>query len=580
VCVDQVSVQPMRILFLHSEDAAQSGAWPKMRWDQVIDLGISGAHTYERWGEFFQCPVSDLGFQRIDPGPVRNALGAGLGFLLDDHGIDWWEVISMQYVQQIYRIVALQELVSNISAQDEVFVSRLGLDSRVLEILLGRPISCFSHGAGFSQKLGHLYNRSRQLTYSQIKQICWDKYDENHRIRALLAPEKVCGKNPAILLPTAYVNVTRTALAYAETLRGNNFLLVTARSSGCAKTLPENVDQTNLASYAQNQIDAREYGELCARWKDLRGRLCSHPVMAALLMSGAADSFEGGLRKWLAVRNAWINVLDSEPVEGVLSCDDVNPYTHIPGFLAKKRGITWISAHHGALDGQYIFKQSRADFLLTKNEMERDYLVRVCRVPEDRTRMAAPIIKEPDGCQKFNSSIVFFSEDYEASGGRTEEFYLDVLPPLLKLAKVHGKELILKLHPAESLRDRRRILKRVLLRDERRGLRMVDGPLTEELMDKIWFGCTVISTAALDCAIRGIPVFLCGWLENWPFGYLEQFAAHGVGIKLSCPDEIPQIPCLLESFELKQAGKFQQPVRLESWQEIISETLPTPIQVA
>jgi hypothetical protein len=128
----------MRILFLHSEDAAQSGAWPKMRWDQVIDLGISGAHTYERWGEFFQCPVSDLGFQRIDPGPVRNALGAGLGFLLDDHGIDWWEVISMQYVQQIYRIVALQELVSNISAQDEVFVSRLGLDSRVLEILLGR----------------------------------------------------------------------------------------------------------------------------------------------------------------------------------------------------------------------------------------------------------------------------------------------------------------------------------------------------------------------------------------------------------------------------------------------------------
>ena len=101
------------------------GPGPRMRWDQVIDLGISGAHTYELWGEFFQCPVADLGFQRTASGPVRNALGAGLGFLLDDHGIDWWEVISMQYVQQIYRIVALQELVSNISSQDEVFVSRL-----------------------------------------------------------------------------------------------------------------------------------------------------------------------------------------------------------------------------------------------------------------------------------------------------------------------------------------------------------------------------------------------------------------------------------------------------------------------
>ena len=194
--------------------------------------------------------------------------------------------------------------------------------------------------------------------------------------------------------------------------------------------------------------------------------------------------------------------------------------------------------------------------------------------------MAAPIIKAPDGRKKCKSSIVFFSEDYEVSGARSEEFYLDVLPPLLKLAKVHGKDLVVKLHPAESVRDRRRILKKVLSPDERRELRMVNGPLTEELIEKMWFGCTVISTAALDCAMRGIPVFLCGWLENWPFGYLEQFAAYKVGIKLSHPREIAQIPRLLESFELKQEQKFQQPVRLESWQEIISETLPAPIQVA
>jgi hypothetical protein len=568
----------MRILFLHSEDAAQSGAWTTMRWDHVIDLGISGANTYERWGEFFQCPVADLGFQRIASGPVRNALGAGLGFLLDDHGIDWWGVISMQYVQQIYRIVALQKLVSNMSAADEVFVSRLGFDSRVLENLLGRPIPSFSQGARFSQKLGHLYDLSRQLTYSQIKQISWDKYDEKHRIRALLAPKKVRCKNPVILLPTAYVNVTRTALAYAETLRGNNFLLVSARSSGWAKTLPGNVEQADLASYAQSQIDAREYGGLCARWKDLRGRLRSHPVMAALFVSGAADSFDGALRKWLAVRNAWINVLDTEPVDGVLSCDDVNPYTHVPGLIAKSRGVAWVSAHHGALDGQYVVKQSRADLLLAKSEMERDYLVRACKVPEDRIRVAAPIIKAPDGCEKCKSSIVFFSEDYEASGARSEEFYLEVLPPLLKLAKVHGKELVVKLHPAESLRDRRRILKKVLARDERRKLHILAGPLTDELMRKIWFACTVISTAAVDCAMRDIPVFLCGWLENWPFGYLEQFAVYGVGIKLSHPGEIAKIPHLLESFELQQEQKFQQPVRLKSWQEI--ETSPAPVQVA
>jgi hypothetical protein len=108
---------------------------------------------------------------------------------------------------------------------------------------------------------------------------------------------------------------------------------------------------------------------------------------------------------------------------------------------------------------------------------------------------------------------------------------------------------------------------------------MMDGPLTEELMEKIWFGCTVVSTAALDCAMRGVPVFLCGWLENWPFGYLEQFATYRVGVKLSHPDEIAQIPGLLES-ELKQAQTFRHSIRTESWQEMVSGQLPVPIQVA
>ena len=109
---------------------------------------------------------------------------------------------------------------------------------------------------------------------------------------------------------------------------------------------------------------------------------------------------------------------------------------------------------------------------------------------------------------------------------------------------------------------------------------MIDGPLTEELMEEIWFGCTVVSSTALDCAMRGIPVFLCGWLENWPFRYLEQFAAYRVGMKLSHPDEIAQIPRLLETFEPNETHTFQQTIRTESWQEILSGQSPAPIQVA
>jgi hypothetical protein len=120
----------------------------------------------------------------------------------------------------------------------------------------------------------------------------------------------------------------------------------------------------------------------------------------------------------------------------------------------------------------------------------------------------------------------------------------------------------------------------VLSRHQLRVVHLMDRPLTEELMKQIWFSCTVISTTALDCAMYGIPVFLCGWLDNWPFGYLDQFAAYGVGMKLSHPEEIAQIPLLLETFEPNEVQSSRQPSRLESWQEMISAQPPAPIQVA
>ena len=52
-------------------------------------------------------------------------------------------------------------------------------------------------------------------------------------------------------------------------------------------------------------------------------------------------------------------------------------------------------------------------------------------------------------------SIVFFSEVYEISGGgRAKEFYRDVLPPLADLAIQEHCQLVVKLHPAESLAER------------------------------------------------------------------------------------------------------------------------------
>ena len=102
--------------------------------------------------------------------------------------------------------------------------------------------------------------------------------------------------------------------------------------------------------------------------------------------AGFFDHFPKMLAEGLCVRDAWESLLDHEPIHSVLSGDDLNVYTRIPLFLARRRGIRAIYCSHGALDGGLLFKQPYADLFLAKGEMEKDYMVRICRLPEERVR--------------------------------------------------------------------------------------------------------------------------------------------------------------------------------------------------
>ena len=42
--------------------------------------------------------------------------------------------------------------------------------------------------------------------------------------------------------------------------------------------------------------------------------------------------------------------------------------------------------------------------------------------------------------------------------------------------------------------------------------------------------------------MRGVPYFLCGWLDFNGLGYMQQFARFGAGMMLETPDEILSIP--------------------------------------
>ena len=548
----------MKVLLIHSEDDPENGPWASLPWDRVVDLGLGGKNSYARWSRQFRCPVTNLNALRHgfdDFRRIRDLLGLGCGRLIDEYGVDWWEIMSLLLHGEIEALILLQRFAQTVSSGDEVYVTRPGLHANLLRGLLAGRLNIFPTGRG-AQKGGlrHYIRRASRLSASQITDVFWDKYDAGYQFRGRLGRKRRPSARPVVLLPTAYVNVSRTGIAYANSFPEENFLLVTTRKSGWVRNTPRNVTAAWLSSYACVRDRSDETAAMGDHWRSLLDELCRAEEFEILNRLGYLDSFPRWFRHGLEVRDAWRNVLDNEPVQGVLCADDSNPYTRIPLLLARERGLPNVACHHGALDCRYVFKRSYGDVIWAKGTMEEDYLVRVCGAPQEKVEIGAPALPanwKHSASQAFRPYLLFLSEACEVSGGRAEEFYRDVLPPLADLALATGRELIVKLHPAESKNERARLLARVLSIEQKRSARIVDGPLTEDLLEKAWFGITITSTVAMECAIRGIPCFLCKWLEFWPYGYIEQFNRFGVGRSLNDPSEIDKIPEYLQQHAVR-----------------------------
>jgi hypothetical protein len=551
----------MKILLLHSEDDPETGPWAGLPWDSLVDLGIGGKNTYAGWSGQFHCPVTTLDSLRNgfdDFRRVRDLLGLGCGRLTDEHGLDWWEIMSLLLHGELETLILLQRLVPTLASGDEVYVSRPGLHASVLQCLWSGRVEVFPLRRGAARSgLGHYVRVSNKLSAPQIIDVFWDKYDPGYQLRGRLARRRTPSRKPVVLLPTAYVNVSRTGIAYAKSFPRENFLLVTTRQSGWVEDLPKNVAGTWLSSYASVRDRSDENADMENRFQSLLRELGEVEEFEILIRLGYLDSFPRWFRRGFEVRDAWRNVLDTEPVQAVLCADDSNPYTRLPLLLARARGLPSIACHHGALDGRYVFKHTYGDVIWAKGKMEEDYLVRQCGVPQARVEIGAPALPanwnglDPTNRPTFRPYLLFISEAYEASGGRPEGFYKDILPPLADLAIATGRKLIVKLHPAESESERAGILARILSSRQMAVTSVVSGPLREDILANAWFGITVLSTVAMECAIRGIPCFLCKWLEFWPYKYVEQFIRFGVGIGLNHPAEIEKIPSYLQQYRVR-----------------------------
>lgn len=571
----------MRILLIHPQDSPRFGPWSRRPWDLVVDLGRSSEFSRQCWRQHYGCElITADAFRKdvLDAKQVRDIFLTGRGFLVDEEGIDQWELASVAILEQALTVLALSRLATEIPKSAELWSTRLDWPAGVLPYLLNRPLQSFQPNgiARIGAIAGHYANIVRRFSGGDIRQIFWDKYDPSFRWRSRLAREKKPMASPVILLPSAYGNVSRMAARYADLLPEESFLLVATRRSAGEFSARSNIQLRDLASYAVREAASLETASLLDRWAELSARLQSNDVLRVLSHVGVFSQVSDWLRYGVAVRDAWREVLDREPVHGVLCGDDSNLYTRLPVLLAAARKIPTVDFHHGALDGIYLVKDLPCSVYLAKTEMEQDYLERVCALPSQKIELAPPATQIPreNSINREASALVLFSEPYEVGGMRADEVYRELLPPLWRVAQDSGRKFVIKLHPFESAPQRRRIIEQVLPPAAAKRLRIVAGPMTAELLSQAWFGITIESTSALECVQQGICCFLCGWLAMAPYGYLRQYVHFGLGEVLESSAQIEQTPQrAAEFYRSSRAWRLPNsvdPAQLRKW-------LATPI---
>jgi hypothetical protein len=553
----------MKILLVHPDDSVEIGAWAGTRWDLAVDLGWSGRHAYSQQTErlgFRVFSIYDLVDHEQHRRQMREILALELAQLVDSETVDWWDVFSAYPYQQLEQLMLLSALAEQIPVPAEIFATRPHFACEVLSLLLKREIKSFSAEPrpGFQVRSRRYLKAVFSLRPSQLTEIAFDKWDTDYRLRRRFSRAPKISSTPAILLPSAYANVSRVQVAYARMLPHRRFLLVVTRRNGRLQNLPSNVELRSLASYAPRFLPstAEEFTRLLARWQDIQNDIFeTNRVLQLARKLHVFDGFGSFLKSGLRVRDAWREVFARESVTAVLSADEYNPYTRLPISLARSRNLRTVFCDHGALNMSFGIRRACSDTYLMKGEMARDYSIEWCGLSADKVVVGAPLeANSPLSSLKQTTRdwIVFYSEAYELSSARTQTFYAELLPELCLLARCTNCKVIVKLHPFESLRMRRTLVGRVLSAEQRSLVEMREGPMTPDLFSRAWCSLTIESSVAVESTINGVPCFLCSWFDASWYDYGKQYAKYSAGYPLDSPQRIREIPQLLEKFQITE----------------------------
>lgn len=579
----------MKILLVHPDDSVEAGPWTGTRWDLAVDLGWSGRHAYARQSErlgFRVFSIYDLLDHEQHRCRMREILASGLDQMVDSESVDWWDAFSVYPFQQLEQLLLLSALANEIPEQAEVFATSPHFMLPALSPLLNREIKSFSpdsqasnHGTHFCAKFRRYLKAAFALRPSQLTEIAFDKWDADYRLRRLFSRPPRTSSTAVILLPSAYANVSRAQVAYARMLPHRRFLLVATRRNSCLETLPANVELRFLASYARPSLPPtdEERARLLARWQDLQyGLFEANDLLRLARELRVFDGFAGFLKRGLRVRDAWREVFAREPITAVLSADEYNPYTRLPILLARSRRLRTVFCDHGALNMSFGIRQPVSDTYLMKGDMARDYGVRWCGLSASKIVVGSPAqAHNPSSSNPAKRDwIVYYSEAYELSFGRTQTLYAELLPELCLLASRMNRKVIVKLHPFEGRRVRKAIIDKVLSEKQLSLIEIREGPMTQDLFARAWCSLTVESSVAVESTINGVPCFLCSWFDASWYDYGKQFAKYSAGYPLDSPQRIREIPQLLEQFQITEATRrgLQVSISPEDLESVLSGT--------
>src|SRR5579864_6679284 len=113
----------MRVLVLHPEDSPRRGPWCGQRWDLVVDLGRSSEFSAASWTDQVGCPTlrSDSFRDGIESLKlVREILSAGERRLLDEEGIDWWNLTSLLIAPGVETMLTLTRVAAQIGSKSDL----------------------------------------------------------------------------------------------------------------------------------------------------------------------------------------------------------------------------------------------------------------------------------------------------------------------------------------------------------------------------------------------------------------------------------------------------------------------------